>query len=706
MRLKALFFFLLISASLQAQMQINSYLYRPELAVEATVTTFAGTSYYWQDRTPNLSFETSVLFDSVTQRTFLSSAMPWTNFYVSMGQLFFFDAQSGYYPTTIQTTEKQSEVERHLTTALTPPLDNGKIYILQEENHNGILELWGGTIKDGFTKKQTLAGPYSRFTTYKTSPTEFVAVCQKNSDDIAVLFFDPVTETLTNEKVVLTHYLSHRLYPYKPPGAYKDPHGYFYMGFTPADNTDGYKGQRIAKTKDFITWTNIPETHSFNISSGPTTWFSLNGNNYEYVPYAAKMGDVISVLTPEGKFYGLRCDETTGDLTLNFYNDAGTVVNKAVNIPGVTVANQAVTGLLNGGACDNGWAFARNGALYFAIRIVDGSYYKFHIFKTSDEGDSWTDLGDLTPGVNEHIHRCKGPENIGNVPDNTKFPIYSCKYTFDNVSGKLTDVYSSLASFGPAPSPGPTYNTSTLTDIDDLTWTFAYESDDVVLSGSDITQLNDKSGNGRHAIAEGTPSLSSGAIITSGNEGFDLPFYTDVLNDTAFTIAMVIKMASTNFTTVLSFSDEATTTNNVYLSLNNPTLLNNALSVIKQNNASTGSNRLVVTSEAVFNSTDYAICIITGNSRHWRIFTNGKEDKKTFISPGQMSFMGNWLASMSGIDNGKIGILKRTSSTYTPIHFKALAYSNAALSFEDRQKLEKYFADKYSITLTQQIIWE
>src|SRR5690606_34811759 len=108
-----------------------------------------------------------------------------------------------------------------------------------------------------------------------------------------------------------------------------------------------------------------------------------------------------------------------------------------------------------------------NSELHVAMRIVDGSFMKFHLFKVTNNGDTWTDLGDLTPGIDGNITRCQGPENVDDIPNNTPFVVMASDDSYNGATGVEADIYALPCSFGEASSVAAT-ETTALESITDL----------------------------------------------------------------------------------------------------------------------------------------------------------------------------------------------------------------------------------------------
>jgi len=362
------------------------------------------------------------------------------------------------------------------------------------------------------------------------------------------------------------------------------------------------------------------------------------------------------------------------------------------------------------------WMQHKHGITYAAIVVLDETMqiwdgaraalypaYRYHMFRTSNNGASWTDMGDMNKNIiNHNIHKLNGPQNY--IPDGVNFAFVSCLYGYgvttidkdiagaagDAGSGTVGQIYTNRASFGRIQTEP---NTPFTPSGDHVTWSIKYDAGHVNTTGNVITQLNDQSGNSRDATAVGAPQLSNSAINTLGSGYFTIPSYATFYSDTKFTFACVLQKTNDGY--LLSFGDEADAYKHVG---------------IRVKAGGVGSKFIQYTSistEAVEGrgqtlGSDFYIMIVTCNGYHIRMFINGIEMNKNYTA-ATLPAVARWSGYFNtDLDNMVIGAKKTSNLETAPVAFKYWAYkSDSAISDYSRKKLENYLASTYSITLRQ-----
>lgn len=359
------------------------------------------------------------------------------------------------------------------------------------------------------------------------------------------------------------------------------------------------------------------------------------------------------------------------------------------------------SGLRDGVSCQ--FLFERGDYLYAGLRVVlPSNYRRVYMFRSPanspDTGIVWEFVKDTAEGIpNIDVHKVGTPENINEIPDNTNFPIYSCKFAYTNTNnGQPGTNYSLISSFGTINPVTPDVNDSVAyanvaAEQADIVWGAGYSVDNLNQSSGSITQANDVTGNGNHAVAVGSAiHLNNGAIKTYGSSYFSIPNYATFTANTAFSFATVARKV--NDCWMLSFGDVANTYNYLGLKM----VLGHALQhYVQLTNAA--SNSIVGRGQLV--GIDYAIIFAISDGLNMRIYVNGVEVNKIWSTNAPATAI-MWANQYNtGLDNMLIGARITTTSEFTSVDFKEWRYKNATISYAQRRKLEKTWADKYGITL-------
>lgn len=658
--------------------------------------TFPATSpSFWQshDRFPNFPTEPGMYYVPETKETVTSTCKPWTSFFQSYGGLLRYSAIYGHYPAFIDIGEKQNDIDRHLTPSLMVGTDF--FHMIQEDSHIGNIDHF--KVSKDFSKSvkaNTVTGLFARLQPRRTGVDEFVVVAQQNDSHVYTIEFDGTSFGTPFELITS----SRRAYPCIPYGQEVDKDGWHYLPIAVTSSDESFYTVKILlKTKDFVTFYNKPETHSFtgNISLAS---LMVNADNWVYIGNYSTGTDqlylVTSCIDNHGNFFDITIINGSNTITTTYWNGSAWAQNNFT--PTETIADLSVVSRPDPSAIL--YCFKRHESLYAFIRVVDGSYYKFHCFESTDYGATWINHGDLTPGVNKDIYRCAGPININEIPTNTNFPIYSSEYVFDNDGGKQAEFYLVEAAFGEISATMPLTYTDKYNYIKDFPDAlFGFESDSVTTSGSNITGLIDKTLNGNAPTLVGTPQLTSGHIVNNGtSNGFALNGLAATLaGHSEFTMFFYGQSSSANggFLTLSKSSD-----NNVYGIVG---LRNNATDdrkFIFNYRVSSGGGDIMQTGfDPALSGNNLITVQCDGRGVRWWI--NGREQNKKYITGGLLEHIGKWGTGLSAPNRVGIGVLQRGSNAFYQLTWDALVYVPRAYTTEERMKAENYFADKYSITL-------
>jgi hypothetical protein len=663
------------------------------ISLDSSVSTFNGTNFLWSERVPNGNTESSVLYND--GRTYLSNGMPWNTEYRSLGLLYWYDKNTGFYDAPVHSTEWQGEADNH-NGATRPWILNDDIFISQEDRHGINSELWKANKDDLNFSKIWTAGNFARGIFWRT-PTSFFMINQKDSTDMSLLVYNG-TDFNSAVTIAVPSGVGKRIYTQKPLGRYQDYNGYYHIILSSA-TSDEFEEYYHLKTLDLQNFVNVLGAGAIDISGGATDVDELRTNGYKICGVnnsVNNLNDFNACIDNAGNLFGIFYKNYEAKLYLVKHNGSAYTETEITSLAGFTVAGQTVSGMINGNAVQQ--VFLRNNLLHLIIRVTDGAYYKMHLFTSPvSDGLTWTDRGDLTPGINENIHRCKTVENIFDVPNNENFAVYSCKYTYQNGSvgpASIGTVYGLRAAFGTIKTepnlPHPNTYANRASEVAGVGWDIGYAYDDITTGSGLITQLNDVTGNGNHATATGECYVESNAIKTYGPSYFSVGNVSTFRTNTQFTLAVVAKKIGNGY--LLSFGNTA----DQYQYL-----------AIKTNTGKSVRYDISYTSVAADNiqapeatkGDNYAIIVVTGTTKMIRFFINGQECFKEFTS-GSVQNLLRWANYYNtSLSNMLIGAKITTTPEYTGVDFKEWRYKDEPITYEQRRSLENYWSTLYGITL-------
>ena len=223
-------------------------------------------------------------------------------------------------------------------------------------------------------------------------------------------------------------------------------------------------------------------------------------------------------------------------------------------------------------------------------------------------------------------------------------------------------------------------------DIDGCSlWLDALDRSSITLSGTDVTQWNDKSGNGRNltqstAGLRPTYSATSKAIVFDGTRYLDIPNALAAITPT-YTIFAVEKRASDQARFFLG-NRQAVANTGLILGYNSSTTSHHTTAHIVDLQVTIPS--YLGTSEPV-RITRYAY---TGTTR------------STFINGGQLSNSQSFSATLTTWPTANIGAGYNTNSVNWYIgNIHEIIFYNTSLTTEQSQRVEGYLAWKWGISL-------
>ena len=671
------------------------------LAMDTVVETFTAETpgfFGSDDRRFNMNIEPGMVYDVDTQETIFTNARLWNSTYLAYAMLWKWSSIYGAYPASIDVGEPQA-ADNHLTPGI---CKTSTCYcVFQENTHKGNLDWFKVDFDFSKSVKQTTkTGTFSRVGIRKLGTDDFILLHQNGETNMAYTPFDGNTIGTTVE--ILTH-ATKRIYASRPYGPEVDNNGRHCIPFSFTEATPGaaFPAKGVLFTYDWETFYNIDETESFNISGGAATLASIADPAKKFI-YLGDYNDMSLTVNlsgttgwdAAGNFFDCTVLPDSNEITTTTFQ-GGAWVNTVFEPTG-TIAGFAATGGLSD-STNTVWAVWNKGSSRYGLfRMVDGSFYKFHSLATSNDGVSWIDLGDVTPGVNQHIYRAMPPLNIFDIPDNVNFPIASSKYVYAGGPAAFGDFYILKSAYGSLQNMSSysyTQKYNHITEFPNLH--VAYESDDVTISsGTTISQLNDKVG-ARHAIAIGSPQLTSGEIVCNGtSSAFQLNNYVAEFN--AFTQRTLIAVARSQG---YLFTMSKTTDDNMFA-------LDRLTNLKFQSSSRLGGTTNTLSANGVGSDISGAlhIYVLQRDGRAWRWWVDGIEQNKTFSLAG--AGFNNLYGLCGGLTTPNrvgIGVLQRSTNVFTALNLTAYTFGTSAYTAEERMKSENFLSDEYGIPITRTI---
>ncbi len=180
---------------------------------------------------------------------------------------------------------------------------------------------------------------------------------------------------------------------------------------------------------------NETETFSHKVSVDGILSDAILDANFSY---HSTQNDTTTGFTPcvglgsNGKAYRIVGNGTLTGFSFIYYNGTTKVV-KAVSI---SDAYPAATGGAGGsgstGAFDYMMVYNDSRIEVVVYRLI-GGLVRPYLFRTTNQGDTWVDLGDLCPQVADRSLRVLLPNNLTEIPTDSNFPVY---FTYQGGTGQ------------------------------------------------------------------------------------------------------------------------------------------------------------------------------------------------------------------------------------------------------------------------------
>jgi len=239
----------------------------------------------------------------------------------------------------------------------------------------------------------------------------------------------------------------------------------------------------------------------------------------------------------------------------------------------------------------------------------------------------------------------------------------------------LTSMYSALPSIHPFSSIRPHLRTFQPTDIPGCQlWLDAADTSTLVLSGSNVTQWNDKSGNGRNGtLFQNYPTYTTNRVNFNGTQGLATSLSPSTNIESGFVICGFTSVSSVN-TLIGSFVSE---------NGGRQFRVNNAIQTIKQDIVA-----VLTSGTSLENNTTY-LCEYVNNGTTLTHYLNGNSyasgGSVTYTAGGNITSIG-YRSNNNGYNEGLYGYIQ-----------EVLIFSTA-LTTSQRQQVEGYLAHKWGLT--------
>jgi hypothetical protein len=239
----------------------------------------------------------------------------------------------------------------------------------------------------------------------------------------------------------------------------------------------------------------------------------------------------------------------------------------------------------------------------------------------------------------------------------------------------FTSMYSALPSIHPFSSIRPHLRTFQPSDIPGCQlWLDAADSSTLVLSGSNVTQWNDKSGNERNGtLFQNYPTYTNNRVNFNGTQGLATSLSPSTNIESGFVICGFTSVSSVN-TLIGSFVSE---------NGGRQFRVNNAIQTIKQDIVA-----VLTSGTSLENNTTY-LCEYVNNGTTLTHYLNGNSyasgGSVTYTAGGNITSIG-YRSNNNGYNEGLYGYIQE------------VLIFNTVLTTSQRQQIEGYLAHKWGLT--------
>lgn len=462
----------------------------------------------------------------------------------------------------------------------------------------------------------------------------------------------------------------------------------FYLHRTPLGTGRGVLFENLLGT---------PYTH--DVSGANYMTETILDNNFLFYNSGSHLNNAfnpIFTLSLAPKLYIVTGDANTGNLLFHIVDiTARTLVTKTLNISGYHFYDPTIYQIM----AVKHLAYKEDEEYVEAgVEIDHGAVAKCHLFRSYDEGDTWTDDGDVFPEITTNALDITFPFNYHEIPRYRNF-IVTC-LTDDNAAttGTKRTHFKRMAKGRLAVERRNIVVAAE--NYSDANNFFHYVAQDGMISrsGNDVTALTDQFGL-RNATGSNNPQWNGSDEITLNGTNQDFSIATTGFSAlTKCTFFAVVKRTSATMPGILFFSNAGNSLNYLGWFLNDGGAANApSLRLVEQGGATLIDYGQYVPGQ----NENVLLAFVTDGLCKTDIYVNGA---KQFYQTSGYSTLAQYgkrgTLSFGTITSVKIG-RRDISGTdlYFPFAFKRFMMKNTVYDYETYRRLEKKIADAHSITL-------
>lgn len=450
------------------------------------------------------------------------------------------------------------------------------------------------------------------------------------------------------------------------------------------------------KTTDFIVFENVTGTPFSHDTTGNNYMTeTILQNNFQVFDAGTEGNNAYTpqwTIGPSGEIFMIIGDGTSSDLYLHIIIDR-VHTTKTLNISNYTTTDPALR------QTSNIVHIMYNGS-YIEVAIgITGANNKVHLFRSTDLGDTWEDVGDMIPeitGIN--VGGMIMPFNYHDIPENQNFVMAFLaldetspfRKLFFKRAAKGTIQSETITGFDAVAIPSDAYN---------ILHYIAQESS-ITHTGTNLTAITDLFGV-RNGTGVNNPQWDGTEILFNGTNNYINVTVASLALSKLTVIAVVRSVGGAN-NLIISFTDNTSTTR--FLALAGSSFLAPETIVSANVAFANGSPTLLELGQDTTNDDEYHIYtfVIDGRSKV-DIYIDGKKQwykNQLYVALSDYEKRGKltW-----GTAINSIRIASRDSSgtdVFRAIGLKEIMCKNNVYDYETQRGFEKTIADRHGITLT------
>lgn len=330
------------------------------------------------------------------------------------------------------------------------------------------------------------------------------------------------------------------------------------------------------------------------------------------------------------------------------------------------------------------------------VRLQIGADVRPYWFKTTNQGDTWQNLGDMRPSFTGTIYPLL-PENFLEIDDNENFAILFSKSDSVYTGGAM--LHCTVAAKGEIQSiPGVDVEPAASMNYGS-TGLFAYEhtASKLTLSGSNVTAKLDQFGS-RNATGVNNPQFSVDHITTNGtNQRFTFSV-TGIASLTSLVYMVVARAVSGQLSLLLDLSDNTSTSEYIEFQISAtgfPTIRNaNSITV------------LIASTESIDDGQDHVITyIMTGRNAYIRVDGKLMLTTSTANTAPHLLIEGVGPNTITTVNTGTIGLRDGSGTdVFGQNRTKAEYLFNGVMPTSEIMAREKKLCNDHGITFIDQFV--